>query len=318
MQRSFTLENERPGRYSAALQSLYQLEGEIALTTEAADTRGLYGHTVLIQTGNVSISNTDLDVEFDIPFDDDAEANEAEILIYNLSDLTIQNILKGQPISVIAGYHADTGVVFNGLISSVKTKRSGVDKVTQIFALDCEGRTEQEIESIAYAANTAASVILRDLLGRLGLPLAVFAPKRDYLYKDGKTISGGLMENIKKQAQVCGVSAYICKGQVYVRSVLEGDGLDFTLQSSTGLLDLTEFEETLTAQDFSDVIHGIEATCLLQHRIATGSILMVKSREVSGAFRVREGKHSYDGDNFLTKVKAIACPAVFGAEEGKG
>ncbi len=38
MQRSFTLENERPGRYSAALQSLYQLEGEIALTTEAADT----------------------------------------------------------------------------------------------------------------------------------------------------------------------------------------------------------------------------------------------------------------------------------------
>ena len=53
MQRSFTLENERPGRYSAALQSLYQLEGEIALTTEAADTSGLYGHTVLIQTGNV-------------------------------------------------------------------------------------------------------------------------------------------------------------------------------------------------------------------------------------------------------------------------
>lgn len=41
---------------------------------------GQYGRTIKVQTGNVTILNSDLDIEFNIPFDDDTEANEAESL----------------------------------------------------------------------------------------------------------------------------------------------------------------------------------------------------------------------------------------------
>ena len=90
-----------------------------------------------------------------IPFDDDTEADEAEILVYNLADETLQGIQKGNLVTVTAGYGEDTGVIFSGFISKKHTSFSGMDKVTQIFALDSEERKERDIEEgIAYQANT--------------------------------------------------------------------------------------------------------------------------------------------------------------------
>lgn len=307
MKNSFVIDGNR-GRSSRVIEAMRRLESEIVLDTEQADTSGLYGHTVIIQIGDVTINSSELDCEFDIPFDDDTEANEAEIIVYNLSDLTIQNIKKGNPITVIAGYGSDTGVIFNGIISKSGSYYSGEDRVTEIHAIDKPELKEQELKSISYAGGTPADRILQDLLGMTGLPVAVFTPKRDYVYKDKATVDGGLMENIRRYAQVCGVSAYICKGQIYVRHILEGDGLDFTLSADTGLLELSEFEEEQTSEDFKDTVHGYEMTMLLQHRITTASLVNLQSRNVSGTFRVREGSHTYDGTDFLTKVKAIECP----------
>lgn len=314
MKRSFVVDGHGRGRDSRVIEALHCLEGEISLETEAADTGGLYSHTVIIQTGDVTIDNEELDCEFDIPFDDDTEANEAEIIVYNLSDLTIQNIKKDSPITVTAGYGDDTGIIFSGLISKARSYYSDEDRVTEIHAIDQANLKERDLQNISYAGGTPASRILQDLVGMVGLPVAVFAPKRDHVYKDKATIDGGLMENIRKYAGVCGVSAYICKGQIYVRHILDGDGLDFALSADTGLLSLSEFEEEQTAEDFKDTVHGYEITMLLQHRVTTASLVNLQARNVSGAFRVREGSHSYDGTDFLTKVKAIECPPAPAAE----
>ena len=315
MKRSFAIENSERGPDSRVIEAMRRMESEIVLDTESADTSGLYQHSVIIKTGDVTIDNQDLDVEFEIPFDDDTEADEAEIIVYNISDLTIQNIKKDAQISVTAGYWSDTGVIFSGVISKVKTYYSGEDRATEIYAIDQASLQERELKSISYAKGTTASKILRDLVSQVGLPVAVFSPKRDHTYKDKSTVDGGLMENIRKYAKVCGVSAYICKGQIYVRHILDGDGLDFTLSSDTGLLSLSEFEEEQTAEDFKDTVTGYEMTMLLQHRITTASLIHVQSRNVTGTYRVREGSHTYDGTDFLTKVKAIECPTASAAEE---
>lgn len=315
MKRSFAIENSERGPDSRVIEAMRRMESEIVLDTESADTSGLYQHSVIIKTGDVTIDNQDLDVEFEIPFDDDTEADEAEIIVYNISDLTIQNIKKDAQISVTAGYWSDTGVIFSGVISKVKIYYSGEDRVTEIYAIDQASLQERELKSISYAKGTTASKILRDLVSQVGLPVAVFSPKRDHTYKDKSTVDGGLMENIRKYAKVCGVSAYICKGQIYVRHILDGDGLDFTLSSDTGLLSLSEFEEEQTAEDFKDTVTGYEMTMLLQHRITTASLIHVQSRNVTGTYRVREGSHTYDGTDFLTKVKAIECPTASAAEE---
>lgn len=304
---SFTIDGKN-GSMSQMINAFRLLEGQISLDTGGADPSGLYNRSITIQTGGVTLKNDELDFEFDIPFDDDTEANEAELVVFNLSDLTIQNIRQGETITVTAGYGQDTGIIFSGFIAKTKTYYSGIDRITEIYAIDSMNLQERDIESISYANGTAASRILQDLVSKVGLPVAVFQIKRDHTFPDKSTVDGGLMDNIRKYAKICGVSAYICKSQIYVRPILDGDKLEFTLSSDTGLLELSEFEEEQTIEDFVDKVHGHDITMLLQHRITTASLLKVSARNVTGTFRVREGSHTYDGTNFLTKVKAIECP----------
>jgi hypothetical protein len=300
----------RPRKYggeSKIIESLKRLEKSINVETSKGD-NALFKRSIIIQTGKVTINADDLDMEFDVEFDDDTETNESEITVYNLSDTTIQNIKKGEKLTLTAGYKEDTGIILSGFISQVKTSFDDLDKVTIIKVVDSAGGAEREIKDLAFAKGVSASKVLRKLIEMTKLPLAVFSIQRDFVYKDGLTINDGLMETIKKQAQVCGVSAYVNKGQVYVQPLSKGEDVNFSLTVDTGLISLSEFEEEITAEKFTDAVKGYEITMLLQHRISTGSVLNIQSKNVSGRYRVREGQHTYDGSDFITKVKAIECP----------
>ena len=74
--------------------------------------KGVFGSTATVKCGNVTIKSDNLDIEFTVPFDDDMEANEAEIIVYNLSAATINNLKIKSGISIEAGYKNDTGVIF--------------------------------------------------------------------------------------------------------------------------------------------------------------------------------------------------------------
>ena len=267
--------------------------------------KGQFGHTVIIQSGNVTIRNSELDCEFSTAFDDNTAADEAEIVIYNLTDKTINQFKNKAKITITAGYGTDTGIIFSGFITSKKTYREGVDKITQIRAIDDLKRLNKEVESISYVAGTKASYILKDLCGRVGLPVAVFKVVRDYTYTDEVTVDGDLSEAIKQYATVCGISAYVCKSKIYVRSLKDGDNTRFKLSADTGLLSVAEFEEESNTEEFKDVIKGFDVECLLQHRMQTASIIELDSKNYKGTFRVREGTHSYNGTDFITTAKII-------------
>lgn len=288
-------------RSSKMVTAFKKLDEEIETAID-----GQFGHTVVIRCGGVTIRNTELDCEFTTSFDDNTQADEAEITIYNLSDLTINQFVSKAKISITAGYGKDTGVIFDGYVTSKKTHRDGVDKVTVIRALDDGKRYNQSVESISYAAGTKASYILKDLCGRVGLPIAVFKVVRDHEYTDAVTVDGGLSDAIKQYATICGVSAYVCKSKLYVRSLNDGDNTRFKLSSDTGLLSVSEFEEESKAAEYEETIKGFDVEMLLQHRIQTASIIELDSMNYKGVFRVREGSHTYSGNEFKTKAKLIA------------
>ena len=268
---------------------------------------GMFGRVAIIETWAVTIHSGNIDFELDIPFDDDLEANEAEINIYNLSKTTIKNIIVNKPITIKAGYQGDMGVVFSGYVSKVKTKRQGCDKVTTIYALDSMDLKERKLADVTYAAGRTASYILRDLINRTKLPIAVFEPKRDWTYKDEVTINSGLMDSIRKYSEVCGISTWINKGKVYAMPISKGTNSYFVLSADTGLIDSPEeFEEEITAEDYKDTIKGYKLKMLLQHRVTTGSVIKVKSLEVNGEYRVRSGKHTFTESEAYTEVEVIS------------
>ncbi len=68
---------------------------------------------------------------------------------------------------------------------------------------------------------------------------------------------------------------------------------DFLLSFETGLM------EEPTYSDDDDGARW-NFNCLLQHRIAVGSVIQIKSKSLSRTMTVESGEHSFDGSSFMT------------------
>jgi hypothetical protein len=100
------------------------------------DSSLLYGRvikvTVETSQGKAKFTNDNLEVQFEINFDDDPKPNINTVQIFNLTKTTINKIKKNQNITVVAGYKGDYGVLSSGKITKVLSGYNGVDKVTTI------------------------------------------------------------------------------------------------------------------------------------------------------------------------------------------
>lgn len=233
------------------------------------------------------------------------EANEAEVIIYNLSNTTISRFKKNATITIEAGFKGDTGVIFKGYVSKRTTSYEGVDRKTTLKCLDRVKK--RNLKEITYKKGTKASKILKDLLKKTGTPIAVFKIRRDHTYKDEQKVDGDLFENIKTYADVCGISVYVSKGKIYARYLKVGDNLNFTVQESTGMINTpTEYEEEITAEDFKETVKGYTIQCLLQHRFAAGGIVKLKSKNAKdGKYRIRSGEHRFNESEAITEIKVF-------------
>lgn len=300
------------------LQAMGQLADAVSPGT--GDSAGLFGQIRRVVINNsLILSGTDgYDIDFEVPFDDDPELNESVITVYNLSRDTLGRIKKDLPVVIEAGYEKDSvGQILSGRIISVRSYWDDLDYVTEIRANDCQSTKDRELQDISFPANTAGSQILRDLADRIGIPVVLFKVARDHVFENPVKVSGSLMDGIRKYAQVCGVSAWINRSNLYVcpldTPVTEGY---FDLKADTGLLSVEEWQETETLEQSeasrkagekakTETVNGVTVKMLLQHRIYTGCTIQVTSRNVTGRFKVREGSHDADDDEFTTTVKAV-------------
>ena len=262
--------------------------------------------TVILTNRNIDNNGKGFDMEFDIPFDDDAIANEAKFVVYNLTESTANKFKVGNTIRLMAGYGADIGIIFDGYISKVKTVQDSVDRITTIYALDDVKYTPEMMDEKTYSEGVKASEILKDLLSRLNLPIEVFKPQRDHTYYDEIKVSGSIIEKIKEYSDVCGISTYICKQKIYCRPLWDGDNLHFNINSKTGMIGSPEsFEKENQSEEYIDTINGYKITMVLQHRISTAGIVKLNSVNYSGEYRIVSGTHSFDGLSATTEFECI-------------
>ncbi|KOP82012.1 hypothetical protein AMS60_05650 [Bacillus sp. FJAT-21945] len=255
-----------------------------------------------VKTGSVKINRKDLTLEFDVPFDDDMEPNESVISVYNLSRNTINQLKGKEKITLNAGYKQDHGVLLSGYISKVETKNNKPDLVTTIYVLDAKPFDTKKTVKKNYKKGIKASFVLNDLTASLGLKVGVLKLPKDKVYAKGYSVNGETIEALNKIANDCGASVYINKGQVYIRSLKEGDDSRFKLTSDTGLIDSPEpFEEDINGK----IIKGFKVKCLLQYRLTTASIVEIDSKTAKGKYRVKKGRHYWNGNSFYTEMEVI-------------
>lgn len=288
-----------PERPAQSFTVLRPPGGESVSTTVT----GLYRQRAILLFDGVTIDSDQLDFEFTVPFDSDAEANEAEFTIYNLSYNTTNQLTQGGRMTVRAGYGSDLGVIFSGRISDKKITHDGSDRVITIKAIDGAGKSECEVE-VSYCAGNTAQAILYDLAKRLGFPIVSFQPARDYTFDSEVTVDGSLMDAIEKYAGICDCAAYVCGGSMYIQPLSAGSG-SFDLSVETGLLSVEEYEKERKNGEFRDTVRGWELEMLLNHRIQTGTRIDLQSRRANGSYYVQEGEHRYDGSDMITSVIAV-------------
>lgn len=267
--------------------------------------KGVFGSVAVIKCNGAVVKSSELDISFIVPFDDDLEPNEAEITMYNLNDTTISRFAQKKKITVEAGFKGDTGVIFTGYVTKRKTRYEGADRVTTLTCMDSLKTTE--LKETTYKAGTKASAILKDLINKTGTPIEVFKVRHDFTYKDEEKVDGSLTENIKKYADVCGISVYVSGGKVIARYLKEGDNLNFTVEENTGMIGSpTDYEEEITANEkYKEKIKGWEIETILQHRFKAGGIITLKSRNAKGKFRIRSGEHSFNCGEATSKIKVF-------------
>lgn len=260
---------------------------------------GNFGRVIEVMTANMKFSSENYNIEGTVPFDNDALPNEAEIKLWNLSDTTLSNIKRNEVLMLNAGYKGDVGLLLHGYISNVQTVWEGMDKVTTINVLDSEDLDKREVKEIAYAKNTLASKIIKQMAGYIGLPIAQMDLNQDYRYQEGYTAKGKVTEIITKVCKDCGTSVYINKNKLYIRSLRRGADSVFAANSNTGLIG--------TPGGFQDDSgKGYNISMQLQHRVTTASVIDLTSRAFTGRLYVRSGSHRFSrtGD-FITEVAAI-------------
>lgn len=277
---------------------------------------GVWDCKAIIECNGISIKSAELDLEFDVPFDDNLEADEGEIIVYNLSNTTKNAWTVGSTITIKAGYNNDIGTIFVGTIQKVNTKSDGADKATTIkIKDDIVKATITEMVSAGKLEGTyskaSASTILSDLLKAEGSTYEFPTPPHDYNYENDVTLNGELESEIKKYAEVCGVSVFKIDGTLYAVNI-SGEGTDlisgepFELNEETGLIGSPEpFEETIATEGYEDTYKGVEAEMLLNHTIKVTRQVRLKSEQHNGIYAVKSGHHSFDGTTCVTKIKAV-------------
>lgn len=248
-----------------------------------------------------------LTIHFDIEFDDTEHIDKATIKVYNLSESTISKIIVNSVVTLSAGYEGDVGVIFKGVVKQAKTSWSGVDKVTEITCIDETGKYLSEKVSKTFAPGTKASTVLKYLVDKAGLQMVDFTPTKDFVYRKGKVVKGGVKAQLKLIVKDTHSKMRINAGKMYIRAPKKGDHTGFVLNKETGLIDHPEKIET--EEDTKDTgvkkkRSGYKLKMLLNHRVKADSIFVVDSKVLAGQVRSAKGKHTCDGNSFYTEVEA--------------
>lgn len=242
-----------------------------------------------------------LEISFDVKFDSDSVPDEADIIIYNLSDDSIANIKIGHNIIVNAGYGDDIGTILDGVISSADLERQGVDREFKIKALNVTGQYLNISVSKAYCTGSDSEYIIRDLLGTVGIIPNVVSLASPQSYQFGYTATGKVLDLVKKFADDADSKVVIRNSSISILPDYIGDeDTAFLVSADTGLISIDPIDKTDSPAKY-------KVKMLLNHAVAPYVILNIDSLTFSGLALVIEGNHSGSGSggDYITECEIM-------------
>ncbi|QGF21723.1 baseplate hub protein [Bacillus phage vB_BcM_Sam46] len=287
-----------------------------------------YGRKIEIICNGITLTN-ELDITFEIPFDNTPSVNTARIKIYNLLDQTIIKFEHNKELIINAGYQGNFGAVLKGLVKKVETEWEGPDKLTTITVADLTDNWVGKTFEKTYAEDVYASTILRDAANAVGIAIGQILLPEDKIYKGGKTIKGEASKTIAEIVPDCNAYMNVAYGRLWIQGRDQGTQSGVLLNKDSGLIgtpipiskqedykvnkivheEVTKDGKTWTEPKNVEetnrrMFYGYKIRMMLNYRIGADSIFKIESSTANAILRVENGKH--DGSEFITEVEAYA------------
>lgn len=285
---------------------------------------------------------TDHQIEFEILKSNSAESNKGYITITNASDDFVnylsQNAGKSLACMLQAGY-ADQGIttLFMGGVSHFEDNwdSSLITRKTKLTLGDGELALTTATTARAYRTGTKLNTILNDLLDDLSLPRGrVIGYSDSEVLKFSKSFNGRASENLRSLAQATGRTFTVQDNAAYF--TVQGKGLKqqvIELSEETGLIGIPSPRVMSAKQQFElqkkydkakkeeiklkyankeDI--GLTVTCLLNGALHPELTVYLKSKYVTGFYKIVElshtGNYESDGADWVTEAKLAEVSAT--------
>jgi hypothetical protein len=205
------------------------------------------------------------------------------------------------PLVIEAGYTGDRKVIFTGDITTMSSRREGVDWITTFEAGDGEKASKSSRVSFSVGAGSSVGILLEQAIAKLGINIGNAAPKlallKSRILKKGAAINGRVRDVLDKYLPAAGYQWSVQDGELQILEIGETliDKIVFLNQAS-GLIGVPELGEK----------GAISARSLMTGDIHPGRRVVVESSTATGTFKAEKVLHSGDtwGNDWYTDFEA--------------
>lgn len=263
-----------------------------------------------------------LHVSFNLEKSDTQSSNTGKITISNLSDEHKATLAeKDCYIQLSAGYGSNLGLIFAGDVSTTTESLSGADRDFEIEVID--GFASNDLPGwISESGVVTCKTVLDKIIEKMEVESAIITDKANEklnsaMYDNGYAYVGKLRAALQNVLRKAGCTYSIQNGilQIYC----SGEAIStkaYVLSAETGLISIPE---KITISDSNSTsgttsssssgtaskgIPGYKVYFFLNPAVGVNDLISLKSRDVSGTFRVH--KITLDGDNYSGDWKCEA------------
>lgn len=251
-----------------------------------------------------------MDIEFNLPFDNTSDQSVGEVVIWNMSGISFNRIHENDRVQITAGYHGDTGIIFDGHIFKATTPTmEGGDHKYILRVVEGENYKKLKDVSLTFGEGTRASTIIKRIVDASGIKLNVVSMREDHIYSEGFTVDGSPLDALSEVASDTHSALYYRRGQLTLRYMYDGNNTGtWELNNGTGLISSPTMERrdedwVKSEDDDGQGRYQYSAESLLNYRITTAEYIHIHSTFVNITGSVISGEHAFDGTSPTTSLE---------------
>jgi len=292
---------------------------KIDLDTKLASTKKSSGTLKLL---------TEHQITFNVKKDNNKDPNKASIIIYNLSDDTVNyinnSIRNNLAVALAVGYQGQEEVlIFIGTVQWVSDVWKGTDRLTELHCVDGGINISLANTSRSYPKGTKISKVIKDIAGDLGTNSGNLSIDSDAAISSASHMCGNSSEYLESLCKSIDHNVSIQDGSVYItpRSQRQEKRSAY-ISPDTGLIgspqpfhnDIKPTKKVTksTSKKAKKPTDGVTFKCQINGNILPEKTVYLKSRSYDGYFKVVTVTHSgdYEGKDWISEVEAVSVSGI--------